>query len=501
MIKTMIGFRILKLGLLLCILSLGLCISQAYAQNTAQAYVSLNSNPVISMDLKDASIKDVLKAFSIQSGMNFIASQEIEDRKLTLYLDNVSAREAMDNLFKANNLTYEFDEQAKIILVKKAEALLQTITKVFPLKYASVSTSSIQEEMNNHLTSDSDSGGGESGRWVTEEKAGITSVIKDLLSSVGKLVEDPRTNSLVITDLPSRFPGIEKTIRQLDVPVPQVMLEVEMLDVSKNVVDKLGFEFGENPMTLLLPGGLKHLDFFFVDSAGSAEGATGALTLGSSYRALLDFLRIQTDTRDLARPRILTLDNETAEISITANAVIGEELQYNEAGVVTGRTAERADTGISLRITPQINMETREVTMFVVPEVIEAAVSSFSSSYSSYRDSEERGTKSLIKVYDGETVVIGGLIRKVKNEVVKKLPILGDLPIIGALFRHINKSKNIERELLVFITPHILQDAYASASLLETRSEILSSREQGSSFTEVRTLNIEAALNNLDAAR
>ena len=134
---------------------LGFFIPQGYAQEALdiqeatdiqEADVSLISTPVISMDFKDANLKDILKAFSIQSGLNFIASQDIEDKTVTLYLDKVSVKEAMDKLFKANKLDYEYYEDSKIILVKEAEPEIKTITKVYKLRYAPVSSSPIQEE-------------------------------------------------------------------------------------------------------------------------------------------------------------------------------------------------------------------------------------------------------------------------------------------------------------------------------------------------------------------
>jgi type IV pilus assembly protein PilQ len=507
-----------------CILTFGFCISCGFAQNTPEVKVPLNSTPSISLDLKNAELKDVLKAFSIQAGMNFIASEKIKDRKLTLYLDRVSVKEAIDSLFKANNLSYEFDERAKIILVKEASPEIETITKIFPLKYARVSTSSIQEEMSSVIAPEGAGEGGEggSGKWKAEDESGITYAIKGLLSKGvkvgditydGELIEDARTNSLIITDLPNRFPIIEKTIKELDVPVPQVMLEVEILDVKKNLVDKLGFKFagsdsfGTSPLTLLMPGALfRHGARFFLgdlDKKGSGidtSGVEGHLILGNTYAGLLELLNTQTDTKYLARPRILTLNNETAEIGITTDEAIGESVTLNDQGEVTGRTPERTTTGVSLRITPQVNLETEEITMFVVPAVTNAATGSFTGEGGfTYRDPEERTAKCLVKVRNGDTVVVGGLIRRDKVETLNKVPLLGDIPIIGALFRHKYKEKDVERELLVFITPHIVRDTFQP--LAKESSMILSSREQGIPPEDARLLSIEAALNSVNVTQ
>ncbi len=490
-------------------LLLGFCIissfSLAYAQKTPDFYEYIDSTLEISMDFKDASLKDILKAFSIQSGINFIVSEKIQDRKVTVYLDKVSVKEAMDKLFKANDLIYEFYEEPKIVLVKpKPKAV--TITKVFPLNYARVSSSSLQEEMNKVM--------GSTTKSTTTASAGISSVITKLLSKEGKLIEDPRTNSLIISDIPERFPIIEKTIKDLDVPVPQVMLEVEMLDVSKNLVDKLGFNFsdssfGESPLTFILPGEFAHSGtrFFLgnLDKRGlkiDGTNAQGSVILGNTYAGLLNFLRTQTDVNYLARPRILTLNNETAEIKIESNELIGlePELGGDTGTTVTGYETEREKTGISLRVTPQVNIHTGEITMFICPRVAEATLSAVQPTtplqgQTPYQDIEERGTKSLVKVRDGDTVILGGLIHKEKHQVLRKVPLLGDIPILGLLFRHKDMDKNYERELLVFITPHIVNDGSKQTS----KDMVLSSTGQGTPSDEARLLRIDAALDSFNA--
>jgi len=408
----------------------------------------LDTEATISMDLQEASLKDVLKIFSVQSGLNFIASEAIKDKKLTLYLENVPIKEAMEKLFKANNLAYEFDEGSGIFIVKEGvKPLVELVTKVFFLKYATVSTSSLKEEMSGQLASStsttSTSGGTTEGKWAKEKDAGITNIIKKVLSEQGSVIEDFRTNSLVVTDLPSRMPFIAQAIADLDIPIAQVMLEVEMLDVSKNAVDQLGVNW---PTTVAKLDATKW--------SSKQWGPTILPVVGTQLT--LDFLRTQTDTKTLARPRLLTLDNEPAEIKITTNEVIGETVTYDTTTkAITARAAERTETGVSLRVTPQINLETGEITMFIYPSVKEAAASAFGGGY---RDPEERGTKSLVRVKDGETVIVGGLIRNEYAKVDTRLPILSDIPFLGALFRHKNTSRNKQRELLVFITPHIIKD-------------------------------------------
>ncbi|MCX7661740.1 MAG: secretin and TonB N-terminal domain-containing protein, partial [Candidatus Omnitrophica bacterium] len=163
----------------------------------AEEIVFPNPEQRISMDFKDASLKDILKIFSIQSGLNFIASEAVQDRRITLYLENVPIKDAMDKIFKANNLTYELDPNSGIFIVKDwGPPKIETVTKVFILKYATVSTSSLKEEMGSLITERAGVGataGGTtatgtatpetsegttrgSGKWSAVEETGITSV-------------------------------------------------------------------------------------------------------------------------------------------------------------------------------------------------------------------------------------------------------------------------------------------------------------------------------------
>lgn len=501
----------------------GLC---ALAQET---FEESDSKITISMDFKDASLKDILKLFSMQSGLNFISSENVQDRKVTLYMDKVPLEKAMDKLFKANNLTYELDRNAKIFIVKdlgKPEA--ETVTKVFYLKFASVSSSSLLGELGNSVSgtnskSDSKSSSGSSssssteGRWKVADSAGITAVVTKLLSKDGIVIEDYRTNSLIVMDTPKRIDVIGKTIVAIDVPAPQVMLEVEMLDVSKGLVDRMGIKYnGGNPFTVTLSDMVRYTQFPWagliprgdnVSKSTSATNAGGMYTPSSlsidGVSVLVDFLKTQSDTKSLARPRILTLNNETAEIKITTNETIGINSTVSTgAASVTAFTAERTETGVHLRVTPQINLETGEVTMFIVPTVKDTNTSTFPTGDSGilattfFKDPEERTTRSVIRVKDGETIIMGGLIRHDKSETITKVPIFGDIPLIGRLFRHKNKDKDRERELLVFITPKILKDG--SIKLAQAKKAAIPEREQDIISGYDRSTSIGSSLDSYE---
>lgn len=409
----------------------------------------------ISMDFKDAALNDVMKIFSQQSGMNFIASTDVSDKRINLYLDNVPVEQALERILFANGLTYELSPGSNIFVVKELQQpAIQMATRIYPLKHATVKNS----KMTTQMLSEEDA--------TASEGVGILEAVKAVLSTEGKIVEDPRTNSLIITDLPSQFPLIEQTIARLDVRIPQILIEVEMLDISKNSSDLLGAKFGETPFTLrggerdnIWPfGSVQDGDpnFEFEDpryrvSTMSFAGLTMAV----------QFLRTQADTRSLARPRILTLNNETAEIEISTNETIGV-IQSTEAAEGVGSIsveAERTDTGVFLKVTPQANLQTGEIVMAVEPRVIEAREGGTFSGRS-FKDPEERKSKSILRILDGDTIVIGGLLRTDVTDRRSQVPILGNIPLLGAAFRHKDKKES-ERELIIFLTPHILKETFA----------------------------------------
>lgn len=496
--------------------------------------------PLISMDLQDASIKDVLKILSVQSGMNFIASEAVKDRKLTLYLEKVELREALDKIFKANNLSYEMNKDGNIIIVKDwGKPQLETETRVFYLKHATVSSSSLKEEEANTIrpgqddssngsssgssssasSSSSSSSGGQTttGKWGVEDDAGITKVITKILSDQGSVIEDFRTNSLIVTDVPSKMVVIARVIASLDISVTQIMLEVEMLDVSKNVIDNMGIKYGQTPLSIAISGAQASLGFPYHSWAKViSNGTMGSIDINNGlngtvpYKAQLDWLSTQTDTKYLARPRILTLNNETAEIKIVTNEAIGVKVTTSATGGATGTTvseAERFETGVSLRVTPQVDSDSGEITMFIYPEVSEASttpttIDTGTGKPSTFYNPEIRSAKTTVRIKDGETVVIGGLIRNQSAEVITKLPVLGDIPLIGGLFRHKSQNPDKQRELLVFITPRIVKNGDSQISKAAADQKvILPLREQAVVTNMGRQQSIGNYLSNFERQR
>jgi len=477
--------------------------SGGYAADDTKGLIYPEYSKVISMDFQNANLKDVLKIFSKQSGLNFIAAEGVQDRKVTVYLDNVPVEQALDKLLTANNLSYDIDQESNVFIVRETGVPeLKTVTKVYFLKYASVSNSKINSETkasansgssgSSGLSTVTSGSSGSSSGSSTGANAGIANIVRGILTNKGSVVEDRRTNSLTVTDVPSHFPIIDQTIAQLDIPTPQVMIEVEMLDVTKNTADKLGIKIGE---TLASWSGPTHTDYFpFPARLAQKTGASNpSYTLGTldltTMTAALQFLTTQTDTKYLARPRLLTLSNETAEIKITTQEAVGlsTSIQSSQSAATQTTSAERAETGVSLRVTPQVNAETGEITMYIEPRVSQAKTGGTFGNVT-FKDPEERFTKSVLRIKDGETIVVGGLLRTDYSQTIIKVPLLGDIPLVGSIFRHKDLAKDEERELIVFITPRIVKESMATLSFMEP-SKLKLSREQGRPSKRVKTID------------
>jgi len=439
--------------------------ADAYPKDTSPGKGNL-----ISMDFQDVNLKTVLKVFSQQSGMNFIASQNVQDRTVTIYFDNVKIEDALNYIMNANNLSYEQEPGTNIFIVKETgKPEVETITKIYELKYAQLSALS---KNSSESTSDGASG--------SSEGAEIVSIIRSVLSKNtadkeinAMIIADKRSNNLIIKDVPSQFPIIENLLTRLDIRTPQVMIKVEVLETTTKAVENLGIDWSG---TFGAYQGPVHNTIFPMNnslgrnnSSGENIVTTGTFSL-SGATATISALLNNTDTKILARPQVLTMNNELAKIELT-----GKELAKKVTGTAAvGSSGAQAtvdyvpvDTGVILEVTPQISRD-GYITMNLKPSVTDLENSRYTDQY----DTIKRATETTVMVKDGETIIIGGLIKSKRMHGLKKVPFFGDIPIVGAAFRYKSKDES-DRELIIFITPHIIKDAssYALGNISEREQE------------------------------
>ncbi len=284
---------------------------------------------------------------------------------------------------------------------------------------------------------------------------------------------DESTNALVISAPASIFPSMRAVIQQLDIPRGQVHIEAIIAEMSLDTSRELGVQWlvdgssggdGGPIFTTTFPG--SGIDFAAIGEGAIPAGATLALgsivDSGISFVTLIRALAGDSESNLLSTPSIVTLDNQEAEIIVGQNVpfVTGETTSAANSVVNPFRTIEREDIGISLKVTPQIN-EGNAITL-----KIEQEVSNIAGSSAGAVDiiTNKRSIKTTVRLEDGEMLILGGLIDEISVDSVQKVPILGDIPIIGALFRA-TKTTTMKRNLVVFIRATVIKDS-ASARLL-----------------------------------
>lgn len=444
--KKLLGFVILCLVFGVCFAEEGNVLPQLPQTDTR-----------ISMDFRDASLKDILKIFSQQAGINFIPSEDVQDKKITLFLENVPVKNAIDSIIQANGLTYEQGPDKNIFIVRASGVVkVKTVTKVYTLNFAQVAP----------LAVSATEGGGAT--TTVGATSGIADILTKLLSPAGNIVVDQRTNSLIITDIPEQFKLIEEMLVKLDTPTAQVFIEAEIIETTIDVTDKLGLEYGgtSGQWTTTFTGPKKGYSFpydtrTFKDHGQSATFTFGTMTFGD-LAFVLKALRSQADTKYLARPKLLTLNNETAIIDITSDTYVGSVTTSQSTTGTTSTSAERITTGLTLKVTPQVNAADY-VTMLVEPSVSRTETSSVNTDF---LNPIKRSAKAKVMVKDGETIFIGGLLDTQKTDTKRKVPILAEIPIVGALFKS-DTVTDKQTEILIFLTPHIVKSKVAKEAKVQ----------------------------------
>ena len=436
----------------------------------------------LSMEFQDANLSDVLKIFSEQTGINVIASSGIGETPITLYLREVRVLDALDQILTAANLTYERAQDSDIYIVKaKSGDQGRTITRVYRLKYARVSESVLATaatafaaqtpfEASLESTSSGSSGSGgtsasSSGSSSETTGKGIDTVLKNLLTGEGKLVVDSRTNSLIMTDVPENFPRIEAALATLDVRTRQILVDAEIVETSFDKLKDLGVEWGTGAEGDLLNfnGGSGRSTRFPLGSLGrmapSGSTAFGTNTISmAAFDGVLQALQLDTNTKILARPKVLTLDNESAIIRLTSDETIGFTTGSQATTETVTSQPERTTTGVVLVVTPQVN-DDGYITMIVEPAVTKTVASKITAPQGSAntRDPKTRSSRSLVRIRSGDTLVVGGLIDRSEQEMVRRVPILSGIPVLGEAFKNTEVNNNAS-ELIVFVTPRVLDE-------------------------------------------
>lgn len=415
----------------------------------------------ISLDFQNVDVRTVLQIIAKESGMNIVASDSVQG-KMTLSLKDVPWDQALDLVLTARGL--DMRKQGNIINIAPREELLEQtrkemtarkdieelgplFTRSFQLKYKNV------EEFKEILK-------------LTDTNSTNNNRNNSILSSRGSALIDPSTNTLIITDNQKVIEKFERLIEELDVAARQVMVEARIVEASDGVSRDLGVKFGvarkgstswgssyDNAMTNNTWGsgtvGTGILNPNVNMPVASATAGAISLVRSMSSGALgLELSALETEnlTKTISNPRVLTQDRKEAEIKQ------GFQIPYTTRDSDGAVTTEFKDAVMSLKVTPRITPDNKVILDIVINK------DQPDDTYVSTEGEPGISTKAVrtqAMVDDGGTLVVGGIYQEIYGNTIQKVPLLGDIPVLGNLFK--SRSRNQSRnELLFFITPRIM---------------------------------------------
>lgn len=395
------------------------------------------AEPIV-IDYSEADIQSVLRTLAAKTGVNLILGEEVTG-KVTVHLENVSYEDAM--LLIVESKGYAFVKDKNVVRVKSRE---------------SIETEPVEIRV----------------RTLNYAKAeDVKKTIDPVLTKQGRIQVDVRSNTLIISDTPSNLAKLMPLFDVLDTQTPQVMIEAKFVETTKNPKKDLGIDWSNtlrnHPVTLGGPpvtggSGNTALPGDFTVSKGLRPGtswipSTALLDAGQAS-ILFSYLNADSDTELLANPRVVTTDNSKAKIAIATQYPVPQFQFSQQTGGFQISGFDYKDIGIMLSVLPRIN-KNEFVTLEVTPEASSstenASLTSGTGNSVSIPIINTRTATTTVLVKSGNTLAIGGLMRQDVSDSYTKVPLFGDLPGLGALFRSksLNKTK---RDLLIFLTPTII---------------------------------------------
>ena len=394
----------------------------------------------ISINVKKLAISDLLKMIAQVSGFNILISRDAEQKPpVTLNLRNIPWDEALDTILELNGLVatkhlnilhiitkdkFVADEQAKIDAEKANKVLEPLETRIFSINFSELTE--IEGAIRSHLTT---------GR--------------------GSTTASKRTSKLIVKDTEKQLAKIGKIISEIDVETPQVLIEARIVEISDGYSKELGLVNGLSGDLNLLqdsPGGANDSASFAYNTTSVA--ATGLLNFNiirdfGSVLGTLRLLETESKSKTISAPRVITKDNETA--NITASKSESYQVLTQNAGTNT-ISYEQISADLSLSVTPKVSNDgTISMDVNVSNGDFGAA-----NATGGPPNQTNNAVQTKVLIENGSTLVIGGMYQSKETYSTAGVPVLKDLPLIGWLFRTVNKTDPSRKELMIFITPRIL---------------------------------------------
>ncbi len=408
----------------------------------------------ISLQLKEADVRDVLTFIAEESGLNLVVADSVTG-KVSLKLRDIPWDHALLVILKTQNLGYvrqgnilriapldklkeESSEEAKVLESK--QSLEPLLVRVLPVSYAVV------QDLQTH--------------------------VKEFLSPRGKVIADKRSQALIVTDVGESLERIGKLVRSLDTPPPQVLIEGKIVEAQDSFSKDIGvnWSMANGEGISLGDGDLKARPEVSSTPAASLLGAIGfrgSLNVGTfeglgDLDATLILAEREEQLKILSSPRIVTINNEEGEIT-QETEVPFIRITQGVNGQGDTRSVEFKPAKLTLKVTPQITVD-GGVMMLV--DVAREFFGAIVDQESQARRLNKRSAKTRILVKNGQTAVLGGIYQSEDSTGTQGVPGLKDIPLIGSLFQA--DSRQTEKvELLIFLTPRILN--YKSAFVRDTK--------------------------------
>src|SRR2546426_689723 len=366
------------------------------------------------LEFRGVALSDVLTALSKLCGFNLVTDSSVQGT-ITLRLLDVTCEEALRFVLEANGLA--FRRLGKNLIVGSAEKLAPP--------------PEVPETISYHLSYGD----------VNAIRAAVAAAVPGVRVAV-----DPRTNALLITGTSAQHEEVVKVLGSLDIKIPQVVIQVNVVEINTTAERKLGLLNGVNSGIV----GGAGFGNVILDSVSRRISFT--LTDASLLNFALQALINEGNARILTAPRVATLDGNKATI------VLGQKIPVFTSTTVGGQlqtTVSYQDVGVKLVTTPRVNTD-ELITLALSPEVSTLGAQVTSGSQQAFIVNT-RNADTVLTVADGKTIVLGGLIDRSERTSIIKVPLLGDIPILGELFRSSDTTAG-ETEVVFLITPQIVKD-------------------------------------------
>ncbi len=441
------------------------------AVNTVDAAIKAATNPkkptktfsgkTVSLDFQDIEVRTVLQILSKEAGMNIVASDSVGG-KMTLALKDVPWDQALDLILAARDLVQE--KQGNIIRIetrkeydqkimeeaenkKKLQDLVPLISQTFQLKYKNV------EELKTVLRIEDGGGGNEGSR-------------RSILSNRGSAMIDPATNTLIVKDVGSVIQEFQRLIEELDVPARQVMVEARIVEADVSLGRDLGVKLGyaragrtgvgstydyarnNRNVGVGFDGEVNVTPNINLPLAAATSSIGIIRSIGSSALGLeLSASEKENRSKTISTPRVLTQDRKKATIKQ------GTQIPYQTRDSDGGYTTAFKDAVLQLDVTPRITPD-NNIILDIQINKDDVATNQTNADGEPAIAVKQVTTQAMVE--NGGTLVVGGIYQETISNNVSKVPVLGDVPVLGNLFK--SRSRGHDRnEVLFFITPRIIE--------------------------------------------